>query len=273
MLLSVVIPTCARPAPLAACLERLRPAVQGRDDYEIIVSDDAGDEALREKLARDFPAVQWTAGPRRGPAANRNHGAAQARGEWLVFLDDDCLPDAALLGAYFAAIKSQPELSVFEGAIGPSRAKERMDEECPSNEGGGYLWSCNFAIRRELFARLGGFCEEFPFAAMEDVDLRERLRAAGESFVFLAEARVTHPWRPMARPARVWEVQVTSSRIAFARHPALRPSLFEAGLNEARYGFRQLWLEGPKLKFRGLGRWLEHWLTLATIDLYLAVKR
>ena len=44
-------------------------------------------------LAQQYPWVSWGRGPRRGPAANRNAGALRARGEWLAFTDDDCVPD------------------------------------------------------------------------------------------------------------------------------------------------------------------------------------
>ena len=72
MKFSVIIPTCHRPELLAQCLRRLADS-----EAEIIVTDDSRDDATRVLVERDFPRAHWTAGPRRGPAANRNHGARE----------------------------------------------------------------------------------------------------------------------------------------------------------------------------------------------------
>jgi GT2 family glycosyltransferase len=196
LLLSVVIPTCQRADQLAECLELLAPERQGlaEDLYEIIVTDDGVNATSESLLHERFPWVKWTEGPHRGPAANRNHGAGQARGEWLVFCDDDCLPGKDLLQEYRKAFESE-DAFVFEGKIRPDREKQRLDEVAPINESGGYLWSCNFAIRRSLFVEVGGFDERFPFAALEDVELRNRLLKRGLQIIFLPAAEVVHPWR------------------------------------------------------------------------------
>jgi glycosyltransferase involved in cell wall biosynthesis len=95
MFLSVIIPTCNRNDLLAKCLARLQPDMQTLKgvDYEIIVTDDSTGEGAAALIAKQFPFVQWTPGPRRSPAANRNNGARLAKGELLVFLDVDCEPD------------------------------------------------------------------------------------------------------------------------------------------------------------------------------------
>jgi GT2 family glycosyltransferase len=46
-----------------------------------------------------------------------------------------------------------------------------------------------------VFRRVGGFDEAFPYAAMEDVDLRERLKAADYQISFVPAAIVDHPPR------------------------------------------------------------------------------
>lgn len=195
--LSVVIPTCDRPGALRACLLQLQPAVQAYpvENYEIIVSDD-GRAKPAASLAPEFPGVTWVAGPRLGPAANRNAGARAACGETLVFLDDDCLPQPGLLAAYAAAF-ADPAVRVAEGRIRADRPARRMDEEAPVNETGGVFWSCNIAIRRLFFASIGGFDERFRHAAMEDVEIRERILRTGAAIPFLPAALVIHPLRPM----------------------------------------------------------------------------
>ena len=200
---SLVIPTCDRPEALALCLGKLGAAEQrvAADFFEIIVTDDGRTRQASEVLAGRFPGVRWTMGPRRGPAANRNHGASLAGGDVLVFLDDDCLPEPGLLAEYarFLALDGEgAEVGAIEGRIAAERPRRRLDEEAPVNETGGLFWSCNVAVRTEVFRRVRGFDERFPHAAMEDVELRERLRRNGVKIVFLRDALVVHPLRRLA---------------------------------------------------------------------------
>jgi GT2 family glycosyltransferase len=236
MLISVVIPTCDRPAELAACLARLAPGAQtlAATEYEVIVTDD-GQRSAEAALAKQFPWVTWVAGPRRGPAANRNCGARQARGEWLAFTDDDCEPDAGWLKA-FALVVEAGEARVLEGRTSPTGERSRLDMECPANESGGCLWSCNFAIEKALFESVGGFDEEFPGAAIEDIDLHWRLREQGIAAQFVREARIGHAWRPRKGRRQQW-LAARSVAYLVAKHPAARaqfsPTAITVGLARA----------------------------------------
>lgn len=197
MKFSVIVPTCDRPDMLAACLRQLAPAQQTlpAESYEVLVSDDGTTSLTEGMIQREFPWARCTTGPRRGPAANRNHGAVEASGEWVVFIDDDCVPTAGWLQAYATALLKAPAIQVLEGCTLASGVRGSIDMEAPINTHGGFLWSCNFAIRRELFLGLGGFDTGFPGPAMEDVEFRERLREQGVPFVFVPDAVVHHPWR------------------------------------------------------------------------------
>ena len=244
MLFSVIIPTCDRTDFLRLCLDRFAPGCQpdaslqtavgatGRGTtYEVIVTDDGAGEQAAALIAEHYPWAKWTRGPRRGPASNRNHGASLARGEWLVFVDDDCLPDLELVSAYARARVGNPSAHVFEGRTYVDRPRRTLAEFSPLNEAGGFLWSCNFAIEKSLFEALGGFDARFPYACMEDVDFRERLIARGERFSFLKEAAVCHPWRPWRIPQEFVQNERTLP-IFLAAHPGKRGQL------TAKYYFR-----------------------------------
>lgn len=196
MFFSVIIPTCNRNDLLAKCLARLQPDVQTLKevDYEIIVTDDSAGEGAAALIAEQFTNVQWAPGPRRGPAANRNNGARLAKGEWLVFLDDDCEPDKELLRAYWQAIQDNGQIFVLEGKIITNRPFKHAWEIAPINETGGKLWSCNFSIQKHLFQQIKGFDEYFQYPHMEDVDLRKRVKDVSE-ILFVANAYVVHPPR------------------------------------------------------------------------------
>jgi GT2 family glycosyltransferase len=197
LLLSVIIPTCNRNDLLGKCLEKLRYSVQQlpQDKYEVIVTDDSKENVAKSFIEDKYPWVKWVAGPKRGPAANRNNGVQYAQGEWLVFTDDDCLPANDWLASYRSAITTNVN-DVFEGKTIPDRDQERFNEHSPINIDGGNLWSCNFAIRKDFFLKMGGFDENFPFPAMEDNDLFLRVQQVSK-VCFVSEAMVVHPWRVM----------------------------------------------------------------------------
>lgn len=198
MILSIIIPTCNRLALLKECLKRLSPGTQTLhpDFYEIIVTDDGKDSETKTFLHTEFPTVQYLQGPRKGPAANRNNGAKYASGNWLVFIDDDCLPQENCLEIYYNSIKSYPEIKVFEGAIHPTDWSELGKDmaECPVNTSGGNFWSANICVEKELFFNVQGFDETYLIAAQEDQDLHLKLLAKGK-ILFLPDSVVKHPIR------------------------------------------------------------------------------
>jgi GT2 family glycosyltransferase len=198
----VVIPTRNRPELLARCLERLAPGAQTIDAarYEVLVTDDGDAQIARDLVEQKFPWARWTAGPRRGPAANRNHGASLMTTKWLVFTDDDCVPDPGWLAGFVPAADRGCQLS-------PGRTESREPwrsplDHAPLNDAGDAIWSCNMLVEREAFATLGGFDERFPHAHMEDVDFQVRARAAKLREEFSGSAVVDHPPRRLP-PGRV----------------------------------------------------------------------
>lgn len=208
VLYSVVIPTCHRNDLLEKCLARLTPGTQTLSPqlYEVIVTDDGVKDTAERMIKARYPWARWVAGPRRGPAANRNHGAQIARGTFLVFVDDDCLPVPNWLEAY--ATEVVPSVHVYEGKTTCVSGFKSPLEEAPLNLTGGCLWSSNLMIRKSVFDELGGFDEMFRHAANEDADLRERIKQAGYDFPFVEAAVVDHPARRMPwgrRTAERWE--------------------------------------------------------------------
>ncbi|MEM8549299.1 MAG: glycosyltransferase [Verrucomicrobiota bacterium] len=192
---SVIVPTYQRNDLLARCLAALAPEVQDFDGgYEVIVSDDGKDHTAEAMVNKQFPFARWTQGPQRGPASNRNHGAAQAKARWLAFTDDDCIPQAGWLSALAKA--SSSGRCVYEGRTTTDLPLKGPRFQAPVNENGGYLWSCNLLIERQFFDQLGGFDEGFPYPHLEDAELRMRIEAHGNTWDFVPEAEVLHPQRP-----------------------------------------------------------------------------
>jgi GT2 family glycosyltransferase len=184
MKISVVVPTCGRPRELARCLQ----AIQGAD--EIVITSDDGSAAPSNSFGSD--RICWVRGPGRGPAANRNSGARVAAGDWLAFIDDDCIAAPGWL----AALRSATDhTDVVEGkTVCPDRAGN-WREEVVENLSGGQFWSCNLAIRRSAFDQLGGFDERFLIAGGEDLEFRWRMKKAGLRCRFEPSMLVYHPAR------------------------------------------------------------------------------
>jgi GT2 family glycosyltransferase len=176
----------------------LKPGSQtlGADQYEVIISDDGHGYPAEPFCRENYPWVRYTHGPQRGPAANRNNGANLAKGEWLVFTDDDCLPEPGWLQAYADALQQYPACKAFEGAILPDdwELLKKDMAECPVNTEGGCFWSANITISAELFRTVKGFDEQFKIAAQEDQDIFLQLKKH-TCIPFHSNAVVVHPVR------------------------------------------------------------------------------
>lgn len=233
LLFSVVIPAYKRPDSLALCLAALSPSVQmvPAASYEVIVSDDSPEgETMKAIVEARFPWAQWVPGPRKGPAANRNNGVTATAGSWIVFTDDDCIPDSGWLAAFAAAINAS-DAKVFEGRTYTENIGKGPFWGAPENKCGGLLWSCNFAINKCTFLEVGQFDDGFPYPHLEDVDLRERLKTAGQAIVFCRKAGVFHPLR--AAPPAIRQAMGYESYFYYARKHNI--SLRQAGLSLRLY--------------------------------------
>jgi GT2 family glycosyltransferase len=193
---SVVIPTCHREDLLARCLESLRPGGQLAEStsYEVIVTDDAQGRTAEAMMREQFPWAKWVQGPSRGPAANRNNGAHHATGEWICFIDDDCVASKEWLAAFRTA-SSDGSVDLMEGQTTIPDETDNPFQHAVSNTDGGVYWSCNLAVRRERFLTLGGFDEDFLEAASEDMEFAHRFHAHHFRSKFYPEALVYHPVR------------------------------------------------------------------------------
>ena len=272
MLITVIIPTYNRNESLSICLGRLHPGIQGASvAYEVIVSDDSENEVAYSLIQKMFPWVTWIKGPQKGPAANRNNGAIQAKGDWLVFTDDDCVPDVGWLNAFTESITDDRHI-VYEGLTYADRERRRFDEESPINLDGQKLWSCNFAISRTLYFELGGFDENFPYAAMEDVDIQLRIRNVAR-IEFVSTARVMHPWRMQKQGLEI-NIKRFKSLIFFLEKWPQERQKYDLGyfLRSAIVFTIDLFKNVFKYRFRGVTSRLSHISLTILFGLIILVK-
>jgi glycosyltransferase involved in cell wall biosynthesis len=192
----------------AALLERVLEACfdQTFDEgaYEIVLVDDGSSdetpavvERARSRATCAFIAVRQS---NRGLASARNAGIARARGERIIFIDDDVLPLPNFVHEHLRSHVAHPKAIVRGGAI----EVETLDDLPPPiwsirNYSGNFFWTTNVSAPLATIRAVGGFDESFSEYGWEDIDLGLRLRAAGVRAVFNPRALVYHyKPRPLA---------------------------------------------------------------------------
>jgi len=228
--ISLIIPTRNRAPELAMCLSLLLEQLPSDGSLDVHVCDDSDGVETAEMLAHGFPDAKRHAGSRTGPGANRNLGAREAMGEWLIFLDDDCLPSAHLVASYrtaIAKISGEQRVALAGATHRTGDGKHSLLWEAPHSPTGIEAPpSCNFAMRRSLFADVGGFDERFR-TAFEDMEFFSRIARLGCEIVFVPDAAVEHPSRPIPSASKLanrWEPRVVST--------------FDFGASTAQVAFR-----------------------------------
>jgi len=129
---SVIIPTRERPDRLATCLHSILASDYPRDRYEIIVADNA----KRTNLTADFVAktyadldmVRYMYEECRGSASARNRGLAAARGEFVVFTDDDVVVDRHWLTEMVRAFGTEKDVGGVTGLVIPQEIETPAQE-------------------------------------------------------------------------------------------------------------------------------------------------
>ncbi len=180
-------------------LRRTLPTLANQDfpaeDYEIVVVDDGCSDGTAEFLEseRDTARLRVIRQSNQGPAAARNAGLRTARGETVIFVDDDMICDPALVRSHVLACDADP-LNVSIGAIFLARdCRCTVASDCFEREIGAFhlrfmsnpgipvppdCWVfSNTAVRRAELLELGGFDDSL--RKREDAELGLRLSAAG----------------------------------------------------------------------------------------------
>jgi GT2 family glycosyltransferase len=186
--------------------------VQSHDPLEVLLVDNHPDELTARAISEWDPDPRLRLihrGENLGYTAACNLAAAQARGEWLFFLNPDARADRECLQALLAEVGGQAGIAGAQVLL-PDGRVNAGDNPLHLT---GIAWSGRFGEPREhgparraasvsgaallararAFAQVGGMCERF-FMYEDDVDVCWRMRLAGWEVVFCPEAVVWHDY-------------------------------------------------------------------------------
>ncbi len=206
-LLSAIVCSYDRAALLGGMLESLCGQTLPRDAFEVVLVDDGSTDGTGE-VARAFEArlpLRYVHQENAGLAAARNRGVSLARGEVLLFLDDDDLADPGLLEAHVATHRRHPAKEI--GVLGHTRLTRELAADplmhfvtqvgCflfsyPEIKDGDVLdfthfWGGRSSCKRAMLLEHGLFDPVFRFGC-EDIELAFRLSRHGFKVVYDAGA-------------------------------------------------------------------------------------
>jgi glycosyltransferase involved in cell wall biosynthesis len=183
-------------------------AAQTSRDYEIIIVDDGSEQTelnAVEKLLEEFsfPNVKISPIDNSYPAAARNHGAMIAKGDALLFVDDDNLIAPQAIAAFRSALAGNDLVSCFyqsfdsgtvpklhdSGTMYPEQVTALNGFTGAVGSSGLYhnlLGNSFFMVRTEIFKSLGGFSPKYGVGF--------------EDYSFLMRAAMRHDLRSIILP-------------------------------------------------------------------------
>jgi glycosyltransferase involved in cell wall biosynthesis len=200
------------------------------DRFEVVIVDDGSKDDTRDWLESHRQrayGVSVVAQKNGGPARARNRGVEEARGELVLFIDDDVEPTPELLAEHLKTHGSESDLVV----MGPMASlehyrqpwvkweQEKLEAQYAAMVRGDYaptfrqFWTGNASVGREHLLAAGGFDPTLPRA--EDIELGRRLQERGLKFRFNPAARGLHhaersleSWVAMHRYYGAFEVRI-----------------------------------------------------------------
>jgi glycosyltransferase involved in cell wall biosynthesis len=206
---SVVIPTYNRQPILEKCLralefQRLTTANQIAG-YEVVVVDDGSTDRTVDWLQSnqtDFPHVRLLQQEHQGPAAARNLGVEQAKGDTIIFIDSDLVVTEVFLQAHADALTQAQRALGHDRLFTYGRVINTCNFDNPTSEpfkvtdfSAAYFATGNVAIDRKWLDQAGGFDTCFQLYGWEDLELGVRLKQLGLKLIKCPEA-VGYHWHP-----------------------------------------------------------------------------
>ncbi len=209
---SIVIPVYNKFAYTAACLRSLAEHA-GAIPFEVIVVDDGSSDATPQRLGEVAGIRPLRNAQNLGFIGSCNAGAAAARGEYVLFLNNDTVVTAGWLDALVRCIEEAPQAGLVGAKLVYPDGRLQEAGGIVFNDGSGwnvgrfedpddarynfrrevdYCSGAAILLRRDLFVRLGAFDTRYTPAYYEDTDLAFAVRKAGLKVYYEPAATVVH---------------------------------------------------------------------------------
>lgn len=212
--ISVVIPTFNRVALLRRALAAWEAQEPRSIEFEVIVVDDGstdGTDAFLSAWSSTRYSFRFLRQRNAGPARARNEALRLARGRLVFYSGDDIFPSPTLLREHLSVhAREQDERVVVIGRsswppdLPLTATMQHIDGPGAEQFSFAYLrdgreydfrhfYTSNLSISRALLDKEpGGFSEEFPRAAFEDIELSYRLSRHGQRILYAERAEAWH---------------------------------------------------------------------------------
>jgi glycosyltransferase involved in cell wall biosynthesis len=189
---SIVIPTYNRSTVVRRAIDSV--FAQTFQDFEVVVVDDGSTDDTRGALVGYPDRLRYIAQKNQGPAAARNHGMEQARGQFIGFLDSDDLYYPDNIEAHVRVFERNPAAGlVYSGSLIVDHEGNPIKEQRPDPRNRGdvlerlilynFITTSTVLMRKECFTAVGGMNTRLWFAE----DLYYWLRIAAKYPVDFAE--------------------------------------------------------------------------------------
>lgn len=208
MFFSVVIPTYNRLPILQKCLNALENQellANLISDYEVIVVDDGSTDKTLDWIAQhtqDLPHVRTLSQNHAGPAAARNLGVNEAKGDWIIFIDSDLVVTPNFLQAHCDALMTgiqqlkSHQIFTYGAVINTCNFDDPTSEPYKITDfSAAYFATGNVAIAQKWLKEAGMFDTSFQQYGWEDLELGVRLKKLGLKLIKCPKALGYH-WHP-----------------------------------------------------------------------------
>ena len=204
-LISVIIPVHNAAQYLDRCLAAVKRSSYHL--YEIIVVDDGSTDATAE-VARRNGAFVFKMPTQSGPAAARNYGAEQAKGDIFLFIDSDVLVQEESIARVARDFVEYPDIGALFGSYDDKPAEKNFISQYKnlvhhfvhqiSREEAVTFWAGCGAVRKEVFFAACGFdAKRYSCPCIEDIELGYRMKRMGYRILLDKDLQVKHlkEWR------------------------------------------------------------------------------
>jgi len=308
---SIIVVTYNSRGDIDACLCSLRRHAAGA---EVIVVDNLSTDGTLDHVRQHYPQVTAVSAERNGGyGAGNNLGARLAHGDHLVILNPDTEVEAGWLDPLLDTLEQRPEVGLVTPTILLKGSGERvnacgndvhltglafcagLNEPAPSTSARprsvAAVSGAAFAVRRDVWAQLGGFDERF-FMYLEDTDLSLRARRLGHDILHVPASRIRHRYSVQVGAAKLYHLEhnrllMLGKTLMPGTLAVLAPALLLteaiiwaycackgiAYMRAKRETYRQLWLNRHAIKRNATSSRCSNHVLIQTLGTRLAAEQ